>query len=272
MMKREHKVIPEKDGVKGIEIGDWVIKTKKKPIANSSELESLENELQLPSLPEMVFSNSLVEFVHTKSGFTISLSAKEGLREWHYKTGGIKVAYAAQWSRQKSSEAKNMAENIDWTFTTYYSGTLSSSSTNEEENTEFGKALTTTEKIDLDKLRIPEPILFFEELVLFHDELADNGDSMLTAKIRVMPSGFYCLMQFWLRVDDVLFKNHDTRFYHAFGTDYVLREKQLREDNYETLKSNGKLPSDPSKLAQANLIVPLLTIINTTSEKISLKK
>jgi hypothetical protein len=41
----------------------------------------------------------------------------------------------------------------------------------------------TEDKIDLDRLRVPEPMLFFDEVVLFEDELADNGDSFLSAKV-----------------------------------------------------------------------------------------
>jgi len=37
--------------------------------------------------------------------------------------------------------------------------------------------------IDLDRLRKPEPILFFDEIVLFEDELADNGTAMYTVKL-----------------------------------------------------------------------------------------
>ncbi len=34
----------------------------------------------------------------------------------------------------------------------------------------------------MDKLRRPDPILFFDEMVLFEDELGDNGCAMLSVK------------------------------------------------------------------------------------------
>ena len=40
----------------------------------------------------------------------------------------------------------------------------------------------------MDLLKRPDPILFFDELVLYEDELADNGITMLSCKIRVMPA------------------------------------------------------------------------------------
>lgn len=62
----------------------------------------------------------------------------------------------------------------------------------------------------------PEPILFYDDLVLFEDELADNGSSMLGVKVRVMPSGFLVLQRFFLRVDNVVFRLFDTRMYVGF--------------------------------------------------------
>ncbi len=41
----------------------------------------------------------------------------------------------------------------------------------------------TDEKLNLDKLRTPEPMLYFDEVILFEDELHDNGQSLLSAKI-----------------------------------------------------------------------------------------
>ena len=40
----------------------------------------------------------------------------------------------------------------------------------------------TKEKIDYEKLKIEEKILFFVSLLLFEDELADNGASILSLK------------------------------------------------------------------------------------------
>ncbi|EST06113.1 TIP41-like protein [Kalmanozyma brasiliensis GHG001] len=61
-----------------------------------------------------------------------------------------------------------------------------------------------------------EPILFYDDVVLYEDELADNGSSIVSVKVRVMPSGFLVLQRFYLRVDDVVFRVFDTRLYCAF--------------------------------------------------------
>ncbi|KAI6024518.1 TIP41-like family-domain-containing protein [Pisolithus marmoratus] len=51
---------------------------------------------------------------------------------------------------------------------------------------------------------------------VYEDELHDNGSSNLVVRIRVMPTCFFILARFTLRVDNVLFRIHDTRIYHSF--------------------------------------------------------
>jgi type 2A phosphatase activator TIP41 len=62
---------------------------------------------------------------------------------------------------------------FDWTFTTDYSGTVTGNF-----------AITPTDtRIDLDKLRRREKILFYHDLLLFEDELHDNGTAVCSVKI-----------------------------------------------------------------------------------------
>ena len=47
------------------------------------------------------------------------------------------------------------------------------------------------EHIDLAHLKVQEPILFYEELDLFEDELGDNGTAILNARVvSLFPSRF----------------------------------------------------------------------------------
>ena len=39
------------------------------------------------------------------------------------------------------------------------------------------------ERIDIEKLKVREKIQFYEDILLFEDELSDNGTSILRAKI-----------------------------------------------------------------------------------------
>lgn len=45
------------------------------------------------------------------------------------------------------------------------------------------KVSETTERIDMEKLKAREQIMFFDEVLLFEDELHDHGVSMISVKI-----------------------------------------------------------------------------------------
>ncbi|KAJ3057618.1 hypothetical protein HK102_011012, partial [Quaeritorhiza haematococci] len=127
---------------------------------------------------------------------------------------------------------KDVVKPYDWTFSTEYAGTVESDSSHQFEPTDEGP--------DIERLKLPEPILFYDQLVLFEDELADNGTAILNVRVRVMPSCFLVLLRYFLRVDEVLFRIHDTRIYHQFGSAYMLREFSASEHTYSFVKD--KLP------------------------------
>ncbi|KAJ8892619.1 hypothetical protein PR048_005200 [Dryococelus australis] len=197
------------------------------------------------SLPEIhlvtwFFPNNVLWVKHN-SGCGIEFKALDALERVCNGKQGIKIACSDSW-KESREEASKMTEYkpFDWTFTTDYSGSLVG-----------GFVPTpTTERINLDKLKQKEKILFYEDLTLFEDELHDNGIAVCSIKIRVMPSSFYILLRFFLRVDDVLVRINDTRIYHEFGTDCVLREYTSREAKVADLKvpvARLPLPGDKHK-------------------------
>ncbi len=120
-----------------------------------------------------------------------------------------------------------MVKPFDWSYTTDYKGTLRPGSR------EFQPC---DHPIPLDLLRRPDPILFFDNIILYEDELADNGVSMLSCKIRVMPARLLLLSRFFLRLDDVTFRLRDTRVYIDFETKEVIREYVAREADFESVR------------------------------------
>lgn len=56
---------------------------------------------------------------------------------------------------------------------------------------------------------------------------------------RVMPTSFFVLARFWLRVDGVLFRIFDTRLYHSFSSSppLIVRETSGWEAPYKTIKA-----------------------------------
>lgn len=99
------------------------------------------------------------------------------------------MAAAQAWAEARRADAEaghaTVSHPFDWTFTSDYSGTLLA-----------GLASTATDlRIDMDKLRRREAILFFDEVHLYEDELADHGCASLSIKVvRLAFSCFYpCL-------------------------------------------------------------------------------
>ncbi|ORX92582.1 TIP41-domain-containing protein [Basidiobolus meristosporus CBS 931.73] len=256
----------EEEDVHGIKISDWVITSRKQPISDSAEISRMSAVLGIP-LPEMMFGNNYLRFEHSK-GFSYTFEAFEALKRVGNSAesaGGISVSYAKHWAekRDKTQDVKRVINPYDWTYTTDYRGTLCSPSF------PFN---STTQTIDIERLKLPEPILFYDHIVLYEDELADNGSAILSIKIRVMPTGFFILQRFFLRVDDVLFRVNDTRLYHAFDTSYLIKEYTFREEPYINIRK--KIPvwkkDDISLLSDPNWVVSVMPPADLASTQIEM--
>eukprot|EP00088_Acartia_fossae_P020655 TRINITY_DN22193_c0_g1_i1.p1 TRINITY_DN22193_c0_g1~~TRINITY_DN22193_c0_g1_i1.p1 ORF type:complete len:254 (+),score=40.68 TRINITY_DN22193_c0_g1_i1:36-797(+) len=243
--------------IEEFQFGPWNISTTKSRILNAEESDELLKDLELPHLPDMLFIHNRLELKH-EEGLSLKMEPVEALRGVNAHEDLIQVSMAQDWqeARKNSPYINKVVHPYDWTFTTSYSGTL-------EHQTEL-RIEETEEKINYEKLKIKEKILFFDELVLYEDELDDNGCTKLIAKIRVMPSGFFILLRFHLRVDNTLIRVYDTRIYHEIEKDYLLREYSEREDATQNLSVDRQIWSDP------NLIVDHLPLKLSKSDKIYL--
>ncbi|EGC39178.1 hypothetical protein DICPUDRAFT_86195 [Dictyostelium purpureum] len=262
---REHKLIQN-----GIEIADWVIHTSKNPILRSTEKETWEQELQLNELPEMVYGNNFVRLSNEKRDITIVFNCMDALKLLD-KTAdqSIKVSSAKKWEEINKNFEGQIEKSFDWTFSSPYTGSiLSRGHCYNSFEKPSGLIENTTEKIDIEKLKRPDPILFFDDVLLYEDELADNGESMLSVKIRVMHESVFLLARFFLRVDDVIVRCLDTRIYHEFNKDYLLKEVTFKETNFDVIKPYFE--KDPTLLTDSNFIVSKLPTRSIVTEKILL--
>lgn len=82
-----------------------------------------------------------------------------------------------EWTWDCSSrhqDVKDVVKPYDWTYTTAYRGTLNDKAVFHEAE---------EPSIDVARLRKQEPILFYDENILYEDELADNGTTMLSVRL-----------------------------------------------------------------------------------------
>ncbi|EGG20972.1 hypothetical protein DFA_00841 [Cavenderia fasciculata] len=265
--KSSHKLIQS-----GIEIEGWRIATSKKPILNSAEKDQWERELTINSLPEMIFGHNFVSLSKIDGSISMVYNAYDALSLVQKTTDhSIKVSSAKFWEEVNKGFGGSIEKEYDWTYNTPYIGSILKDGHNYVNREDKPSHLfeNTTEQIDVEKLKRPDPILFYDEVTLFEDELADNGISILSIKIRVMQDSVFLLQRFFLRVDDVIIRCLDTRVYHEFDKNYCLREVTFKECNYDLLKHYFE--KDPTTITNTNFIVSQLPIKDVHMEKIFLQ-
>lgn len=189
--------------------------------------------------------------------------------------------YMLSKSREKKHEGiTEVVKPFDWSYSSDYKGTMRTSSPGFEPS---------TKPIPLELLKRPDPILFFDEVMLYEDEMADNGITLFSCKIRVMPQRLLLLCRFFMRLDGVLLRIRDTRIYVEFGTGEVIREYAAKEEKYEVVRqvrsiitkrwfgrtitnANQKLASRgqdvPAQLRDPNNLNDLLPIVKKSLERL----
>nr|CAG4651904.1 EOG090X07SL [Triops cancriformis] len=250
---------PPPPKVSSIDFGAWKLTTKKSHILQSkctdgcSEAVSEESvdlcpvckfakHLELPHLPDMVFPENTLHIEHEK-GHGIKFNALDALKVVNVKDNQyLKVAATDVWSEARADlKISSSSSTFDWTFSSDYKGTI------------FGEGLQVQEtdmKIDVEKLKQKEPLLFYDEVHLYEDELADHGCTTCTVKVRVMPSGFFALLRLYLRVDEVFIRVNDTRVHYETGKDYMIREYTSRESKVADIKVPRCFWGDPNEISQ----------------------
>lgn len=89
--------------------------------------------------------------------------------------------------------------------------------------------------------------------MLFESELDDNGISILSCKLRVMPDRMLLLCRQFMRLDNVLIRIRDTRIYVDFNHGKVIRDYTEREDGFDKVKKVWVTLSSVSKIIRLPL-------------------
>ncbi|RLN92515.1 hypothetical protein BBJ28_00011332 [Nothophytophthora sp. Chile5] len=246
--------------------------------------------------PEMVFGKNQLLLFHESSGVCYNFLAVEALKGAHFPPPSsaeaqdivanqqLKVSiakhntnkYVSQSHSQRDRDVKELDITYDWTYSTDYKGSLQHltrtvgapvvfTTSSEEVAVEV-----TQERINMEKLKEREPILWFEDVGLYEDELHDHGTSAMSVKVRVMPSGFYVLSRYWMRLDHVVVRLHETRIHHLFGSDHFLREYTRKEEQFETLFGQGH-PKNMVNYTNIDTFQHLLPVREAVYEKVMLQ-
>ena len=244
----------------------FTVTTRKLPILKAGPIDDMTKALGITP-PEMIFGDNLARIEHAASGWFIEFNAFDAL-DCVDKTGEhmFKVSYSNEWQqnrRKQFEDIKEVVKPFDWSYSTDYKGTTP----------DTPKLEPTTTPIPLALLRRPDPIQFFDELVLYEDELADNGIAMLSCKIRVMPARLLLLVRFFMRLDDVVFRIRDTRVFVEFSTGHVIREYTAREEKYEAVRAKlaGRKEDVLAIMRDPNRLAEHIPVVEQTLDGVKLK-
>ena len=213
--------------------GNFRVSTRKLSISKSGPIDEMTERIGIP-MPEMIFGDNLVAIEHLPSGWALSFTTPEALDAVD-KTDRhmLKVAYARDWESTREGTTQKIKEVVkpyDWSYSTTYAGTLEAPS----DDKRFQP--TTTKTIPIELLKRRDPILFFDEVVLYESELDDNGISIYSAKLRVHEKRMLLLCRLFMRLDNVIVRIRDTRIYVDFDKEEVIREYTVKESDFESVR------------------------------------
>lgn len=218
-------------------------------------------------IPEMIFGDNFVAVEHVESGWTMEFNARDALdRVSKTEEGMLQVAIADAWKkdREHNDDIKQVVKPFDWSYSTDYKGTTHTG----RSSGSWQITDSTAHPIRTDLLSKPDPILFFDTVDLYEDELADNGIGLLSIKVRVMPERLLLLSRFFLRLDGVIVRIRDTRVYVEHESGQVIRQYTSKEESYDVLQDKLRHTRENVSEAfrDANKLTPLLRTIEDTTE------
>jgi len=259
----------------GISIHGWDIGTGQGPMGDegwfSAATANFENMAQYKggpgskydtrrrlALPEMVFPAAHVAFEHRKENLWLSWDVLDSMDCWakahrqipvesDLESNGVSVMKSADaqlWANKKKNllPADKKSKDVfhfDWTYSSPFCGSV--------EGGWWDPIDQSGLKLDLLKDK-SMPILFFDELVLYEDDLHDNGHVQFSIKLRVMPNCGFVLARLWVRIDRVLLRLRETRLLFEFGKTpdeqtKIYRDVTWRECHWQDL-SEYNLPTN----------------------------
>ena len=244
----------------------WRISTRKLPILKAEPIEQMNDKLGIP-VPEMIFGDNFVAIEHLPSGWKLDFNTFDALdRVSKTSDGMLQVAYSEEWKRDRVHQEgiKEVVRPFDWSYSTDYKG----STTSTHDNGEWRSSDDSKTPIRTDLLARPDPILFYDDVMLYEDELADNGIAVMSVKVRVMPERLLLLCRFFLRLDGVILRLRDTRVYVELASKTVVRQYTAKEEGYRTIQAqlSARRENVPESLRDAGKIGVMLRTVEDTMD------
>lgn len=127
-----------------------------------------------------------------------------------------------------------------------------------------------------------DKIVYYNHVILYEDELHDNGVSRYSIRIRAMESCYYILVRNFIRVDDVTAIVRDTRYMYVYPVgeeekkeeekkpDYLWKETKVQSVSFDELKAQKKfLDNSQYTEDKCGMMLPVKYLI---TERLDLNK
>ena len=252
----------------------WDFYSHSENMMNSKDLDILiknkdENKLYINHLPEIFYGFNRLFLINKSKNFCYEFNPLQmlSLANYNLRKKLLKekeIYYIPNQAKSQYSKTDDSKNEEDWSFSSPYMGHITSIN-----NCVMGKYYpeikeTKVFKKEKTDLKYPETkvenVLNYNQIHFFEDELGDIGFSEGKIGFGVMDQCFLGLMRCYLRVDNMVVRNIDTKIYHKFGDNYIIRNFLVKEKTYDELANKGFHFSNQWNLSptQSDIVAPFL--------------
>lgn len=244
------------------ESNSWEFYYHQENMLSSKELEEIQSKLKVAHLPEIFYGYNRFYMVNKELNFCYEINPLQMIdltsyevrnalfekQEIYHLPGDAKVQYHNEWKDLKidRDDIQKIQPKEDWTYSSPYMGSFTQLSSSPLAQLYSDLKTNSTFKVQKSQMNLPverlgtnNPIITYIETRLYEDELNDNGLSETKFRFRIMKDCFFGLLRSYLRVDNVMVRNIDTRIFYSFGENYILRNFQVKEVTYDELNKMG---------------------------------
>lgn len=150
----------------GIRLQGWTVSAQRTHISLSTEIEQLAKEMNAALMPEMAYLHNYLQFEHKGTGMVLRFDAKDALKTCRLNSGSVDADQPPDWTFRPIQYAGRMM------FLDRDTGKESAVIVRKDPNA----------KINMELLQRRDPILYYEDVVLYEDELHDIGHCSLSVK------------------------------------------------------------------------------------------
>ena len=252
----------------------WDFYSHSENMMNSKDLDILiknkdENKLHINHLPEIFYGFNRLFLINKTKNFCYEFNPLQMLSLANYTQRKKllkekEIYYIPNQAKSQYSKTDDTKNEEDWSFSSPYMGHITS--INISPMSKYYPEIKETKVFKKEKtnLKYPETkvenVLNYNQIHFFEDELGDIGFSEGKIGFGVMNECFLGLMRCYLRVDNMVVRNIDTKIYHKFGDNYIIRNFLVKEKTYDELTNNGFNFTNQWNLSpnQSDMVAPYL--------------